>query len=69
MRRDGWCLDEEDLCVAKLCAFREKHRNFVAALLDARLIDAEVIRLRLSEVPSDRRASVQAAVTWLAARG
>jgi hypothetical protein len=23
----GWCLDKEDLCVAKLCAFREKDRN------------------------------------------
>jgi hypothetical protein len=29
----GWCLDKEDLCVAKLCAFREKDRNFVAALV------------------------------------
>lgn len=27
----GWCLDKEDLCVAKLCAHREKDRNFVAA--------------------------------------
>jgi hypothetical protein len=24
----GWCLDKEDLCVAKLCAFREKDQNF-----------------------------------------
>ena len=24
----GWWLDKEDLCVAKLCAFREKDRNF-----------------------------------------
>jgi hypothetical protein len=35
-----WCLDKEDLCVAKLCAFREKDRNFVAALLEAGLVDA-----------------------------
>ncbi|MGI9155503.1 MAG: DUF6036 family nucleotidyltransferase [Marmoricola sp.] len=34
-RFTGWCLDKEDLCVAKLCALREKDRNFVAALLDA----------------------------------
>ena len=34
----GWCLDKEDLCVAKLCALREKDRNFVAALLDAGLV-------------------------------
>ena len=32
-RYTGWCLDKEDLCVAKLCAFREKAQNFVAALL------------------------------------
>lgn len=32
-RFTGWCLDKEDLCVAKLTAFREKDRNFVAALL------------------------------------
>lgn len=38
----GWCLDKEDLCVAKLCAFREKDRNFVAALLEARLVNAGV---------------------------
>lgn len=29
----GLCLDKEDLCVSKLVAFREKDRNFVAALL------------------------------------
>jgi hypothetical protein len=39
----GWCVDKEDLCVAKLCALREKDQNFVAALLDASLVDADVI--------------------------
>src|SRR5574342_163225 len=47
----GWCLDKEDLCVAKLCAFREKDQNFVASLLDAELVDAEVIAQRLAAVP------------------
>lgn len=28
----GWCLDKENLCVAKLCAFREEGQNFVPAL-------------------------------------
>src|SRR5215207_347281 len=46
----GWCLDKEDLCVAKLCAFREKDRNFVVALLEARLVDAGVIHERLPSV-------------------
>ena len=35
----GWCLDKEDLCAAKLCAFREKDQNFAAALLQAGLVD------------------------------
>jgi Nucleotidyltransferase of unknown function (DUF6036) len=39
----GWCLDKEDLCTAKLCAFREKDQNFVAALLNAQLVDAQII--------------------------
>jgi len=47
----GWCLDKEDLCVAKLCALREKDQNFVAALLDARLADVAVITERLAAVP------------------
>jgi hypothetical protein len=37
----GWCLDKEDLCVAKLSAFREKDQNFVAALVRHALVDRE----------------------------
>jgi hypothetical protein len=47
-RFTGWCLDKEDLCVAKLIAFREKDRNFVAALLKANLVDAGLIASRLT---------------------
>lgn len=45
-RFTGWCLDKEDLCVAKLAAGREKDLNFVAALLDAGLVDAGTITER-----------------------
>ena len=62
----GWCLDKEDLCVAKLCAFREKDRNFVAALVSAGLVDAAVIASRLPSVPD--RYSVERALGWLASR-
>ena len=62
----GWCLDKEDLCVAKLCAFREKDRNFVAALVSAGLVDAAVIASRLPTVPD--RYSVERALGWLASR-
>jgi Nucleotidyltransferase of unknown function (DUF6036) len=65
----GWCLDKEDLCVAKLCALREKDQNFVAALLDAGLVDAEVIARRLPEMPSKHHPSAERALAWLTARG
>ena len=62
----GWCLDKEDLCVAKLYAFREKDRNFVAALLGAGLVDAAVIARRLPTVLE--RPGLERALGWLAAR-
>lgn len=62
----GWCLDKEDVCVAKLCAFREKDQNFVAALISAGLVDAAVIASRLPTVPE--RYSVEPALSWLAPR-
>ena len=62
----GWCLNPEDLCVAKLCAFREKDQNFVAALLTADLVDSGVIAARLATVPERYRRSVERAVEWLA---
>lgn len=63
----GWCLDKHDLCVAKLCAFREKDRNFVAALLDARLVDARTIARRLDAIPAHDRAAAERGSNWLRA--
>ncbi|MGH3647998.1 MAG: DUF6036 family nucleotidyltransferase [Micromonosporaceae bacterium] len=67
-RFTGWCLDKEDLCVAKLCAYREKDRNFVAALLDTGLVDADVIVTRLGLVPDNHQRLTQQARSWLAPR-
>jgi hypothetical protein len=64
----GWCLDKEDLCVAKLYALREKDQNFVAALLDAGLVDAEVIAKRLGIVPNKHLPATERALGWLAAK-
>lgn len=61
----GLCLDKEDLCVAKLVAFREKDRNFVAALLKADLVDADLIASRLRTIPREHVAASEAALTWL----
>jgi hypothetical protein len=63
-RFTGLCPGKEDLCVAKLVAFREKDRNFVAAL-KTNLVDADLIAERLSTVPPDHATSVERALTWL----
>ena len=62
----GWCLNKDDLAVAKLCAFREKDRNFVAALLQARLLDRSVITTRLMTVPKRHQSDAERATAWLA---
>ncbi len=64
----GWCLDKEDLCVAKLCALREKDQNFVGALLDAGLVDVPVIAARLAMVAERFHPDAERAIGWLAAR-
>ncbi len=61
----GWCLDKEDLCVAKLVAFREKDRNFVAALVQVGLVDVDTILARLSTVEARHLGSADRAVGWL----
>lgn len=64
-RFTGWCLDKEDLCVAKLCAMREKDQNFVGALIRAGLVDPDLITSRLDGVPSQHQAAVARARGWL----
>ncbi|QDO89988.1 hypothetical protein FNH13_18045 [Ornithinimicrobium ciconiae] len=61
----GWCLDKEDLCVAKLCALREKDRNFVAALVRADLVDTRVILGRLATLDPDHAKAASSAHRWL----
>jgi len=61
----GWCLDKEDLCVAKLCALREKDRAFVGALLRAGLVDAPIIRARLATLEPRHQAAADRATAWL----
>mgnify|MGYP000091254426 FL=1 len=61
----GWCLEKHDLCVAKLCAFREKDRNFVDALLDAGLVNPELLGERLSQLPAEFSRAADRARAWL----
>jgi hypothetical protein len=53
--------------VAKLCAFREKDRNFVAALVAARFVDVETIRARLLTVHDRHHGAAGRALNWLTA--
>lgn len=62
----GWCLDPVDACIAKLCAFREKDRSYVAALLDAGMVDVGLIVERLPEVPPEHLRTIDAAFAFLA---
>ena len=61
----GWCLDANDLCVAKLCALRKKDKNFVAALRDAGLVDVDVIEARIPTVDSKHQDRAIAALEWI----
>ena len=61
----GWCLDKEDLCAAKLCAFREKDRNFVAALVRSAHVNRETILSRLASVDERYRPAAEVATSWL----
>lgn len=67
-RFTGWCLDKEDLCVAKLCALREKDQNFVAALFSAGLIDSDIIETRLGTVADRYADAADRALSWLRSR-
>ena len=66
-RFTGWCLERHDLCVAKLCAFREKDRNFVVALLKTGIVRRQVIADRLPAVEERHRGAAARAQEWLAA--
>jgi hypothetical protein len=61
----GWCLGKEDLCVAKLCALREKDQNFVSELLGDGLVESDVIATRLVTVPERFRPNAERAAKWL----
>lgn len=59
-RVTAWCLEANDLVVSKLAAGRLKDLEFVGALLQMRLADAQVVRRRISKIPISERRSVRA---------
>jgi hypothetical protein len=61
----GWCLDKEDLCVAKLCAFRERTRISSPRCSRPASSIPGVIAARLVTVPVQYRPSAAHAAEWL----
>ena len=46
----GWCLERHDCVASKLAAFREKDREFAAALITAGLVDGRTARERFAQI-------------------
>lgn len=61
----GLCLEPHDLCVAKLCAHREKDTRFVAAIIKAGLVDPQLIADRLGNFEGKDKAAAAVAIQWL----
>ena len=61
----GWCLEPHDLAVSKLIAGRDKDARFVAALLRHGHIVVELVRVRLTQLPSSPPAILARAVATL----
>jgi len=59
------CLEPHDLVIAKLVAMREKDLAFVGALLEAQLIDIDVVRDRLEELTCVALAVQRRVGNWL----
>ena len=59
------CLDPHDLVISKLVAMREKDREFAMALLDAGLIQIDVLRERVTDVPDAHPVARRAAQDWI----
>lgn len=45
----AYCLEPHDLVVAKLAASRDKDRIFISALIERKLVDHEIVLLRIAE--------------------
>jgi hypothetical protein len=63
--RTGPCLDAHDLCIAKLAASREKDFRFVGALLDAELVQLDVMAERARALPSMKARTRASIESWI----
>ena len=61
----GWCVDVNDVAVAKLIAGRPKDRDFVEELFVNKLASIEIIRERLSTIQGPHRQIMDMAADYL----
>lgn len=60
----GLCLERHDCVASKLAAFREKDREFAAALISAGLVDKATVAERISQTPLEPRRQAHI-LAWL----
>jgi len=66
-RATGWCLDPHDLALSKLAAHRGKDKDFVRALIEAGLLDIDLLDERvihLQASPAEIRAVEREYAGW-----
>jgi len=61
----AWCLEPNDLWVSKAIAGRPKDREFCAALLERGLVDADVLRDRVTKAERATDAQRHRAESWI----
>jgi hypothetical protein len=57
--RTGLCIEGHDLAASKLAAYREKDRDFVRTLLIEKMIDARILKERISLLDVDEQLSAR----------
>ena len=65
----GLCLERHDCVASKLAAFREKDREFAAALIAAALVDPVLVRERLEQTEALDPGLLTTILAWLDSRG
>lgn len=61
----GLCLERHDCVASKLAAFREKDREFAAALIDARLVDRRIVMDRIRQIDDMNPRLRERILSWL----
>lgn len=63
----GLCLERHDHCVSKIAALRDKDRQFIRALVEADMVDRQLLKARVATtaLPPEKSDQVQAFLSAL----